>query len=473
MATTSEVPASAAPQGASDSLLERRFKLTERGTTVRIEAIGGITTFLTMCYIVFINPAILSAAGEPFAAIATATALGAGIACIVMGLWANLPLALAPGLGLNAVVAFDLILGQQVSWQVGMACVVIEGAIALVLVVAGLREAVMRAVPPSHRYAYGVGIGLFLVFIGLRDGGLVINDPATGVAIGDLTRGGPMITLAGVAVGLVLWARGHIAAVLAAIGTTTVLGLIFGIMDGPSGVFDWPSSANFSTIGDPLSPDNLVEAATTLALVPYIFALFMTDFFDTIGTASMVGRKAELMDDAGNMEGLRPALMVDSGAAAMGGAMGTSSITSYAESAAGVGVGAKTGLATVVTGLLFLPAIFMMPIIALVGQPVPFAKDVMIYPPVSAALIVVGVMMSSLFGHIDWNNKEHAIPAFVAVAAIPLTFSIAAGIGLSVLAYVVVMLGMGKLRQIHPLMWVVSALFLLFFMEPWLSAKVF
>ncbi|MDX6684949.1 MAG: adenine/guanine/hypoxanthine permease, partial [Baekduia sp.] len=260
--------------------LERRFALGQRGSSVRTELLGGVATFLTMSYIVFVNPAILSAAGMPFNAVAVATALAAAVFTAAMGLLANLPLALASGLGINAVVAFDLVLGRHLQWPAAMSCIVLEGALATVLVLAGLREAVVRAVPHDLKLAIGVGIGLFIALVGLRDGGIVINDAATGIGLGDLTSGPALISLGGVLVAAALTARGMRGAILAGIATTTVLGLVFGILDGPTGVAEWPKGSSFSTIGDSLDPSNLADALTW-SLVPVIFALFMTDFFDT------------------------------------------------------------------------------------------------------------------------------------------------------------------------------------------------
>src|SRR4051812_11685001 len=275
----------------SSGFLARRFHLAARGTNTRTEVLGSVATFLTMCYILFVNPAILSAAGVPFDAVAVCTALAAAITTIGMGLIANVPFALASGLGLNAVVAFDIILGRKLGWQTGMACVVIEGLVALVLVIAGLREAVMRAVPTSMKLAIGVGIGLFITLVGLRQGGVVVNNPATGIGLGDLTSGPAMIALAGIFVSIALAARNIRGSVLIGIATTTVLGLIFGVLDTPDRIARWPTSSDFSIIGDSWSH---LGDALTWALVPTIFALFMSDFFDTIGTAVAVGSPAGL-----------------------------------------------------------------------------------------------------------------------------------------------------------------------------------
>lgn len=466
MATSISPETSGSPSG---GLLERRFRLAERGTTVRTEALGGLTTFATMAYIIFVNPAILSSAGMPFEAVAVATALAAAVFTIVMGVYANVPFALASGLGINAIVAFDIILGREVPWQVGMACVVIEGLVALALVLAGLREAVVRAVPMALKLAIGVGIGLFITLVGLRDGGIVVNNEATGIGLGDLTSGPALIALGGIFVALALHARGVRGSILAGIATSTVLGLIFGVLEGPSGVAAIPDGSDFSTIGDGLAPSNLADALTW-ALVPVIFALFMTDFFDTVGTAVAVGSQGGLTDQKGELPEMRRVLLVDSAGAAGGGALGVSSVTTYVESGAGVGAGARTGLSAVVCGLLFAAAIFFVPLIELVGQGVGEAG---LHPAIAPALVMVGALMTRLVQGIEWSRPEDAIPAFLIIAGIPLTFSIAAGIGFGVLGYVVVMAALGRAREVHVLMWVLVPLFLAFYAEDWLSANVF
>jgi AGZA family xanthine/uracil permease-like MFS transporter len=451
--------------------LEQRFRMTERGTTVRTEVLGGVATFLTMCYIVFVNPAILSAAGMPFAAVTVATALAAALATAVMGLVTNLPFALASGLGLNAVIAFDLVLGRGLTWPVAMACVVLEGLLAVILVLAGLREAIVRAVPLDLKLAIGVGIGIFIALVGLRDGGIVVNNPATGIGLGDLTSGPALISLAGIFVAGALAVRGARGAILAGIATSTILGLIFGILDGPSGVAEFPKGSSFSTIGDALDPSNLADALTW-ALVPVIFALFMTDFFDTVGTATAVTSSAGLVDKDGGVPQLKRLLLVDSGAAAAGGAMGVSSVTTYVESGAGVAEGARTGLASLVTAGLFLLTIFFVPLIALVGQGVTVNK-VELHPATASALVMVGYLMIRLVGDIDWKRPEVALPAFLTIVGIPMTFSIAAGIGLGVFGYVVAMVAQGRAREIHVLMGCLVPMFAAFYASDWLSDNVF
>jgi adenine/guanine/hypoxanthine permease len=457
--------------GQPSGFLARRFHLHARGTNPRTEALGGVATFLTMSYIVFVNPAILSAAGVPLDAVIVCTALAAALMTAAMALATNLPFALAPGLGINAVVAFDIIIGRDLPWQVGMAVVVIEGLVAVVLVLAGLRTAIMEAVPMSLKLAIGVGIGLFITLVGLREGGIVVNNPATGIALGDLTKGPPLIALGGILVAAVLVARRQRGAVILGVVAATVLGLVFGVLDGPDGVAEWPTSDDFSTIGDALDPDYLGDALA-VGLIPVIFALFMTDFFDTIGTAVAVGRGGGLLDDRGRLPKADRLLLVDSSAAAVGGAMGVSSVTTYVESGAGVAEGARTGLASLVTAGLFVLTIFFVPIVALVAQDVAFGES-FIHPAIAPALVMVGYLMMRIVADIDWALPESAIPAFLIIAGIPLTFSIAAGIGFGVVGYVVVMCATGKARQIHPLMWGIAPFFLLFFAADWLEVNVF
>jgi adenine/guanine/hypoxanthine permease len=452
--------------------VDHRFGFRERGTNLRVEILGGVATFLTMSYILFVNPAILSAAGIPFNAVAVATAIVAAVATLAMGLATNLPFALAPGLGINAVVAFDLILGRHLPWPVAMSVIVIEGLLALVLVLAGLREAIMHAIPLAMKLAIGVGIGLFITLVGLREAGIVVNNPATGIGLGDLTSGPALIALAGIGVAAVLSARNVRGSVVLGVLAATVLGLIFGVLDGPDQIARMPDSSDFSTFGDALNPDNLADALT-VSLIPVIFALFMTDFFDTIGTAVAVGRSGGLLDERGMLPNTRRLLLVDSGAAALGGASGTSSVTTYVESGAGVAEGARTGLSSIVVAALFALAIFFVPLIAVVGQAVPLGGDVTGSPAIAPALVMVGYLMIRLVADIDWQAPESALPAFLIIAGIPLTFSIAAGIGLGVFGFVLIMVARGRTGEIHPLMWLITALFVAYFAADWLEANVF
>jgi adenine/guanine/hypoxanthine permease len=456
---------------ARETIVERRFRIKERGSSTRLELLGGVSTFLTMSYILFVNPAILSAAGVPFNAVAVCTAIAAAITTAAMALLTNYPFALASGLGLNAVVAFDIVLGRHLPWQVGMSAIVLEGLLALILVVLGLREAVMRAIPLSMKIAIGVGIGLFITLVGLREGGIVVNDSATGIALGDLTKGPPLIALGGILVAAVLSVRQVRGAILIGVLSSTALGLIFGVLDGPSGVAQLPGSGSFSTIGDSLAWHNIRDALA-LALIPTIFALFMSDFFDTLGTVVAVGGSGGLLNDEGELPGIRKVLLVDSAAASVGGVMGVSSVTTYVESGAGVSEGARTGLASLTTAGLFVLAIFFVPVIAMVGQSVKFGSGT-INPAVAPALVMVGYLMMRLVPAIEWSEPELALPAFLIIAGIPLTFSIAAGIGFGVFGYVAAMVARGRWREIHPLMYALVPLFGLYYASGWLSSHVF
>jgi adenine/guanine/hypoxanthine permease len=453
-----------------NALLDRYFGYGARGSSFRIEALGGVSTFLTMSYILFVNPAILSAAGLPFSAVAVATALAAAVTTLAMGVIANYPFALASGLGLNAVVAFDVILGRKLPWQTGMAVVIVEGLIAVILVAAGLREAVMRAIPNSLKVAIGVGIGLFITLIGFREGGIVVNNPATGIGLGDLTSGPALIALFGIFVGGALTVREVRGALLIGIAAATIAGLVFGVLDSPDGVAKLPHSSDFSTIGDPISH---IDDALTVALIPVIFSLFMTDFFDTLGTAYGLGQAAGAVKEDGELPGVGRVLMVDSAAAAVGGAAGVSSVTTYVESGAGVEEGARTGLASIVTAVLFALAIFFVPIMGLVGQDVQIAKDTFIHPAIAPAMVIVGYMMMRLVAIIDWSQGEVAFPAFMLIAGVPLTFSIAAGIGFGVIAHVLVKVVNGKAGEVSILMYALVPLFVAFYASGWLESHVF
>jgi AGZA family xanthine/uracil permease-like MFS transporter len=389
-----------------------------------------------------------------------------------MGLVTNLPFALASGLGLNAVVAFDLILGRKLSIGTAMACIVIEGLIAIVLVVAGLREAVVRAVPGPLKLSIGVGIGLFITLVGLREGGITVNNPATGIGLGDLSSGPALIALAGILVAVCVSAAGRRGAILAGVFASLALGLVFGVLEGPDGIVDAPGSGSFDIVGEAFS-DGAFGDALTVSLIPIIFTLFMTDFFDTVGTAYALGTAGGLTDAKGDLPQTKRVLLVDSAAAAGGGVLGVSSITTYVESGAGVGEGARTGLASLVTAVLFALCIFFVPVIALVGQGVPVGKDTVIHPAIAPALVMVGFLMLRLVRGIDWADSATAIPCFLVIVGIPMTFSIAAGIGFGVIGYVAVLIAQGRAREVPILMWVLVPLFVAFFESNWLEANVF
>jgi adenine/guanine/hypoxanthine permease len=442
------------------------FRFSERGTNLRTEVVAGLTTFMTMAYIVFVNPSILGTEGTGLSVsgVFFATCVAAAAASIAMGLVANFPVALAPGLGLNAVVAFALILGQQLPWQTAMAVVIVEGLLVTILVLTNLREAVMNAIPLSLKFAIAVGIGLFIAFIGLKNAGMVTADPVTYLRLGDFTQGPVLLAVFGLALTLALVARGFRGGIIVGILLTGALGMVFGIVPLPSGVVDFRFDT--STIGGGVLalPD-----ALRLSLVPIIFALFMTDFFDTMGTVIAVGQEGKLLDEEGRPPGLRRILLVDSLAAVGGGATGASSVTSYIESGSGVAEGGRTGLKSVVVGVLFLVALPFSPLISVIGGSVPIpnpegGQDILVSPVTAPALIVVGFLMMTAVRFIPWERADEAIPAFLTILTLPLTFNISYGIGFGFISYVLIKLARGKPGEVHPLLYGVAILFALAFL---------
>ena len=459
--------------------LDGYFKITERGSSVGTEVRGGIVTFLTMGYIVVLNPLILGFAadadgkflgggsgdGSNLAVIAAGTALVAGVMTILMGVVANYPLALATGLGLNAFVAFAI--ASQMTWADAMGLVVIEGLVILVLVLTGFRTAVFHAVPTALKTAISVGIGLFIALIGFVDAGFVARIPdAAGTTVpvqlgstGQLS-GWPVIVFAfGMLLVIALWVRKMKGAILISIVVTTIVAMIveaLGAEKGwslntpkfPSDVFDTP---HFDTVGhfSLLGSFDRIGLVSTLLL---IFTLLLADFFDTMGTMTAIGAEAGLLDEDGIPPNTERILVVDSIAAAAGGAAGVSSNTSYIESASGVGEGARTGLASVVTGVLFLLTILIAPIV----EVIPSEAAV-------PALVLVGFLMMQQVTDIDWRDLEIAIPAFLTIVLMPFTYSISVGIGAGFIAYVFIKLVAGKAGQVHPLLWLVAVSFVVYF----------
>ena len=444
------------------------FGFSERGTNLRTEVLAGLTTFMTMAYIVFVNPAILGTEGTglPVTGVFFATCVAAAAASIAMGLFANYPVALASGLGLNAIVAFTLILGLGLSWQEAMAVVVIEGILVTILVLTNLREAVMNAIPMSLKFAIAVGIGLFIAFIGLKNGGIVVQNPATYLALGDFTQGPVVLALFGLVATLALVARGVRGGILLGILLTGVVGMIFGVVPLPSGVVDFRFDT--STIGGGVLA---IPEVLQLSLIPVIFALFMTDFFDTMGTVIAVGQEGKLLDEDGRPPRLKRILLVDSLAAAGGGAAGASSVTSYIESGAGVAEGGRTGFTSVVVGLLFLLALPFSPLISVFGGSIPVpgpegGEDIFVSPVTAPALIVVGFLMITAVRFIPWEDFDEAIPAFLTILTLPLTFNISYGIGFGFIAYVLIKLSRGRPGEVHPLLYGAALLFALAFIWP-------
>ncbi len=465
------------------------FKITERGSTVGREIRGGIVTFFTMAYIIVLNPIILSGVkdhsghflggtADNFGLIAAGTALVAGVMTILMGVVANYPLALATGLGLNAFLAFSV--ASQMTWSDAMGLIVLEGLIILVLVLTGFRTAVFHAVPAQLKVAISVGIGLFITFIGFVDAGFVRPGAGTPVQLGpngQLAGWPVLVFIIGLLLVIVLWVKKVRGAILISIIATTILAILVEAIGSIGAKTDknplgwglnvpkWPdkiiSTPHFGTFGH-FNLFGSFSQAGTVTTILLVFTLMLSDFFDTMGTMTAIGAEAGLLDEEGIPPNTQQILIVDSLAAAAGGVAGVSSNTSYIESASGVGEGARTGLASVVTGLLFLLAM-------------PFAALVDVIPSEAAvpALVIVGFLMMQQVKGIDWDDLEIAIPAFLTVVLMPFTYSISVGIGAGFVAYVLIKVVRGKAAEIHSLLWVIAALFVIYFaIEPitrWLT----
>jgi adenine/guanine/hypoxanthine permease len=448
------------------------FKFAERGTNIATETKAGVTTFMVMAYILFLNPAILSnmfgAPGSPEAtafipAAAAATALVAGLVTLAMGVFANAPIALAAGLGINGAVAFVLVLTQGLTPAGAMGVIVLEGIVVTVLVLVGLRESIMRAVPLSLKRAIGVGIGLFILFIGFIDAGIIVKTPGSSaenpvpVTFVFPTEPAHFVFWFGLFLTVALSARKVPAALLISILVTTVIAILVGIQPLPTTFVATPS---FSTLGQ-FDLTNVFTVLGGLAAILTIFSFMLTDFFDTMGTATAISEQAGIVDESGQPENIGRILLVDSVAAAVGGAAGISSNTSYIESAAGVAEGGRTGFTSVVTGVLFLLAILLTPLAVLVP-----------YVATGPVLVFVGFLMVSLIKDIDFSDIEEGFPALLGLILMPLTFSITVGIGAAFVSYVVIKIVMGKLTSVHPLLWAVAIAFIIYFLQNWISSYI-
>lgn len=431
-------------------MLERFFGLRAAGTTVTTECLAGVTTFMTMAYIIFVNPQILAAGGVPRDAAMVATCIGAGLATLLMGLLANYPLALAPGMGLNAFLAFGVVLGLKQPWPVAMGLVFVEGLVITVLVLTRTREAVMNAIPLPLKHAIGVGIGLLIAFIGLQQAGLVVKSDATLVTYGPFTPAA-LVAVAGLLFTAWLLARRVRGAILVGMVAAALLAMAVGVARLPDRLLALPAPAQFATLGAALAPDTLAQVFR-LGLATTLFAFLMTDFFDTMGSVVAVGAQGGFLDKQGRLPRLNRVLLADSLGAVLGGACGCSSVTTYIESATGVGAGGRTGLTAVVVAGLFLLAVFFWPLAGVVPA-----------CATAPALVIVGLLLIGGIRDIDWRDWPEALPAFLTVLTIPLTYSISRGIGAGLISYTLLQLACGRGKRLSPLLVGLSALFALDF----------
>ncbi|SES61485.1 putative MFS transporter, AGZA family, xanthine/uracil permease [Olsenella sp. KH3B4] len=435
--------------------MEQFFKMGERGSSTGQELRAGLTTFLAMAYIIAVNPSLLVAAGVPMNAAVTSTCVGAGIMTIFMGLFSNRPLACASGMGINAVVAFTLAAMNGADWQVSMAVIFVEGCAILILVLCGLREAIMDAIPVSLRHAISVGLGLFIAMIGLADGGIIVANESTMVSFGDVTSPTFLVGLISIVATVILYSMNVKGSILIGIIIAVLCGIPLGVTQMPAGIV---SALDFSSFGAPFMTDStgtvaVVKVLTTPILLVFAFSLMMSDFFDTMGTAMAVAKQGEFLNDDGTVENIREILIADSAAAAVGGLVGASSITTFVESASGAADGGRTGLTSVFTGILFIIAAFFAPVISIVSS-----------AATCGALVIVGFLMMTDVVDIDWTDLLEGFPAFMVIAGIPLTYSISNGIGMGFIAYVIVALVTGRASKVKPLMWVSTAAFLVYFL---------
>lgn len=429
-------------------LLERLFHLQAQGTTWQRELVGGLTTFMTMAYIIFVNPSIVSTTGMPFDAVVMATIFAAALATILMGLLANYPFALAPGMGLNAYFAFSVVGAMGVPWQTALGAVFISGVIFVILTLSRVREMIIDAVPAVLKKAIGAGIGLFIALIGLNNAGIVVANPATLVALGDLGQPTTLLAIIGIALTAILLGLRVPGAILVGILLTTLIGGFMGVTQAPEGFFGLPRFSTWAPILGKLD----IGAALALGVWEIIFVFLFVDMFDTVGTLIGVSSQGNFLDREGKLPRANRALLADSIGTIAGSVFGTPTVTTYVESASGVAAGARTGLASLVVAGAFLLSLFFMPIVAIV----PAAAT-------APALVVVGAMMIRQIDGIHWDDFTDALPAFLTVAAMPFTYSIATGIALGFILYPLLKFLTGKGQEVHWLTYLLGALFLLRF----------
>ncbi|MFD1707385.1 NCS2 family permease [Siminovitchia sediminis] len=440
--------------------MKNYFKFAELGTNYRRETIGGITTFLSMAYILILNPITLAldtvedlpeALRMDHGSVFVATALAAAVGTLLMGLIAKYPIALAPGMGLNAFFAYTVILTMGIPWQTALTGVLFSGIIFVILSLTGIREMLINAIPSELKIAVGSGIGLFITFVGFQNAGIIVNDDAVLVGLGDLTDGNVLLAILGIFITVILMTRGINGGIFFGILITGLIGMLAGVVPKPDGVIGAiPSiSPTFGAALEPIfnSPGDLF----TLQLLIVILTFLFVDFFDTAGTLVAVAQQAGLMK-GDKLPNAGKALLADSSATVVGAILGTSTTTAYVESSAGVAAGARTGFASIVTALLFLLSLFFYPVLGVITASV-----------TAPALIIVGVLMVSGIGGIDWKKFEIAVPAFLTIISMPLTYSIATGIGIGFIFYPITMIVKGRAKEIHPIMYFFFIVFVLYF----------
>jgi AGZA family xanthine/uracil permease-like MFS transporter len=432
-------------------MLERQFGLAANGTTIRTEVLAGLTTFLTMAYIIFVQPTVLSAAGMDFGAVLTATCLSTAIATALMALLANYPIAVAPAMGHNFFFAYAVVIGMKVPWRVSLGAVAIAGIVFILTAGIGLRERLITAIPASIKHAIAAGIGLLIAMIGLEWAGIIVAAPGTLVAMGSLHGRPTLIAIGALMLTAVLMARRVPGAMLWGILASTAVGL-------PAGVVRYQGLASLPPSLAPTLLQLDVRGAFAPEMVAVIFVFFFLALFDSVGTLVGVGQQAGLLRD-GTLPRARQALLADAIGTVAGAALGTSTVTAYIESGAGVAAGGRTGLASMVTAALFLLSLFFYPLVRAIGGGVT-ANGATLYPIIAAPLVLVGTMMMGGLRHVEWDEPTESIPAFLTLILMPLAASVTEGIAFGVLSYVVLKLTSGRVREVHPLIYAFALLFL-------------
>ena len=422
-------------------MLERYFRLQENHTSVRAELLGGLTTFITMAYIVVVNPQILSKTGMPVDGIVFATCVASAAATLVMGLYANYPIALAPGMSLNAYFTYSVCLGMHVPWRTALGVIFFSGVLFLVLTVTRVREQIVNGIPNCLKHSTAGGIGMFIAFVGLRNANLIVANPATFVSLGSFADHEAQMACVGLVIMLILMARKVTGAILVGVLATTFFGILRHMTSWPTAVFSLPHpSATWLKLD--------LRSALHLGLFEIIFVFLFVDLFDNVGTLVGVCEQGGFVKD-GKIPRVGRALISDAVGTVFGALTGTSTVTSYIESAAGVAAGARTGLSNLVVAGLFLLAAFCAPLAAAIPG---YAT--------APALILVGALMTESIGRVEWNDFTEAIPAFVTLLATPLTFSIATGLSLGLISYTLVKVAAGKVREVSPVIWILTVLFI-------------
>ena len=440
-------------------MLNKFFKLDENKTDIKTEILAGLTTFLAMSYILGVNPGMLSETGMSLEGVFIATAIASGIACIIMGLLSNYPVGLAPGMGLNALFTYTIVLGMGLSWQAALAAVFLSSVLFLIITLVGLREAILNAIPQDLKLAIGAGIGFFLAFLGLANAGIVVANPSTLIGLGNLASPPVLLALIGIVITLVLYVRDFPAAVFLGLLATAIIGIIFTLvgLTAPDAIMPaipktWVSfNLDFSVFGGFLSGfGELFKNIPSLIMI--LFSLLFVTFFDTTGTLIPLAKECGYVKEDVTIEGINNTFISDAVGGIVGAIFGSSTVTAYVESATGIGLGGRTGVTAIVTGILFILSVFLAPTVLSL-----FTSSV-----TTAALVTVGILMFVQIRDIEWDNLAIVAPVFMTIIMMVLSYSISLGIAFGFITYTIVAIATGKYKELNPLVWILFIVFLIY-----------